>query len=69
MTNEVINQITQMIGNALNSKHGPFYAGLLAITGFSLGYIFIDNKYGISDGERCIQPQQQVEIGEAIYEE
>lgn len=58
MNNEIINQITTAITNALNSKHGPFYAGLLAITGYALGYVLIDNKYGISDGDRNIQPKQ-----------
>ncbi len=58
MNNEVLNQITNIINNALNSKHGPYYAGLMAITGFFLGYILIENKYGISDGEYSIQPQE-----------
>lgn len=47
MNNEVINQITHVVETVLNSKYGPFYAGLIAITGFSLGYVFINNKYGI----------------------
>lgn len=58
MNNEVIKQITRVVETALNSKHGPFYAGLLAITGVSVGYVFLDNKYGISDGDSSFQPQQ-----------
>ena len=57
MNYEVLKQIAKNLENILSSKHGPFYAGLIALTSFSFGYILIDNKYGISDGKRTVQPQ------------
>lgn len=57
MNYEALNQISKNLESILSSKHGPFYAGLIALTSFSFGYILIDNKYGISDGKRTVQPQ------------
>lgn len=57
MNYEALRQITKNLENILSSKHGPFYAGLIALTSFSFGYILIYNKYGISDGKITVQPQ------------
>ena len=56
MNYEALNQISKNFESILSSKHGPFYAGLIALTSFSFGYILIENKYGISDGKRTVQP-------------
>ena len=56
MNHEVVNQIIKSAENLLNSKHGPFYAGLAAITSVTIGYILIDNKYGISVGSGSVKP-------------
>ncbi len=62
-----LSQILKSVENILNSRHGIFYAGLAAITAFSLGYLCIDNKRGLSVtqdgvaiqvGESSEQPQE-----------
>lgn len=57
MNHEVITQIATSTENVLNGKHGPFYAGLITLTTFLLGYLLIDNRYGISVGENSVRPQ------------
>lgn len=67
MNHEVVNQIIKSAENLLTSKHGPFYAGLAAITSVTIGYVLIDNKYGISVGSDSVKPcleQEQAHIEE-----
>lgn len=60
MNTDVNNQIMHIIEHALNSKHGPLYVGVLAITGLSLGYVYIESKYGILDADNKSQLNQIV---------
>lgn len=57
VNHEVITQIGKSTREFLNSKHGPFYAGLIVLSTYIISYLLIDNKYGISVGEKVIKPQ------------
>ncbi len=56
MNHEVVNQIAKSVETLLNSKHGPFYASLAAITSLTIGYMLIGNKYCVSAGQCTVKP-------------
>ena len=61
MNHEVVNQIVKSVETLLNSKHGPFYAGLVAVTSLTIGYMLIDNKYCVSAGRCTFKPRLEEE--------
>ena len=62
MSHEIIIQLLKSTENILNSRHGALYAVLISLTSFSLGYLWIDNKYkGSSNKEECYIPIDEPE--------